>query len=115
MINKPSTIYNSPYIALERALFILQDGISIIDRCGKIAYINHAAQLIFERQIQYQPQTGEEFLNYINEERKEFTKSSIETAFKKEIVTYDLYYPQDGKESWFEIGFYPIPDEVGNI
>jgi PAS domain S-box-containing protein len=115
MINKPSITHNSPYNALERALFILQDGIAIIDSCGKIVYINRAAQLIFKRQIQYQPQIGEEFLFYINEERKEMTRASIEAAFKNESTIYDLYYPQDDKETWFEIGYYPIPDEEGTI
>jgi PAS domain S-box-containing protein len=100
---------------LEKALFILQDGIVIINRKSTIIYINKAAQQIFKGQLNYQPVIGDDFLSQIKEERKEQTIQYIDNAFCNKFSVLVIKYPQEGKDCWFELGYHPMPEENGIV
>lgn len=100
---------------LERALFILQDGICIIEKNAIISYVNTAAQDILEKQSQYRPVVGDHLLDYIIEERRELHKSFITKAFQNEASNFIVEHNQEAVPSWYEIGYYPLPNESGQI
>ena len=64
---------------LERALYILQDGICIVERDFTISYINSAAQDLLEKQFCNRPVVGNSVLDFLNEERieKPHTQSKV--------------------------------------
>ncbi|MGZ5191430.1 MAG: PAS domain-containing protein, partial [Flavisolibacter sp.] len=100
---------------LERALFILQDVIVILNRKSIITYINKAGQQIFEGQLNYKPSIGDEFVSLLIEDKKESAKEFIDRAFCNETSVIEIHYPQSGNDSWFELGFYPMPEENGIV
>src|SRR5829696_2200175 len=107
--------YGSTSDPLEKALFILQDAIVLINREGIISYINKAGQQIFEGQLGFQPGIGDNFLSLVTDEKKEITRHYIDRAFSNQSSILEVSYPQAGKECWFELGYYPIPEENGMI
>ncbi|MBO9684020.1 MAG: PAS domain-containing protein, partial [Flavisolibacter sp.] len=97
---------------LERALFILQDGIGIVEKDFTISYINSAAQDILEKQFHQRPSVGDCFLNYIVSERQDIHREFISKAFENEPSALEVEFPGP---SWYEVGYYPMPDEQGFI
>lgn len=100
---------------LERALLIIQDGITIINKEGIIVYINSAAQKGLKKQFNYSPQIGEEFLNYVAEDHIELFRQYICKAFRNEPSVYHFYNVNNNTEAWFEISLYPMPEADGTI
>ena len=39
----------------------------------------------------------------------------IDRAFCNETSVFEIHYPQSGKDDWFELGFYPMPEENGIV
>jgi signal transduction histidine kinase len=97
---------------LERALFVLQDGIGIVEKDFTISYINSAAQDLLEKQFHHRPSVGECFLNYVAFERQDIYREFILKAFENEPSTLEVEFPGP---SWYEVGYYPMPDEQGFI
>src|SRR5215216_1677258 len=97
---------------LERALFILRDGIGIVEKDFTISYINSAAQDLLEKQFNHRPSIGECFLDYVAFERQDIHREFISKAFENEPSTLEIEFPGP---TWYEIGYYPIPDEEGFI
>lgn len=97
---------------LERALFILRDGIGIVEKDFTIAYINSAARDLLEKQFGQRPSVGESFLDYVASERLEIHREFILRAFDGEPSTLEVEFPGP---VWYEIGYYPMPDESGSI
>lgn len=97
---------------LERALYILQDGICIVERDFTISYINSAAQDLLEKQFCNRPVVGNSVLDFLNEERIEIHKEFVSKAFENEpsVLELELSAPV-----WYEVGYYPMPDENGII
>jgi signal transduction histidine kinase len=103
-------------LSLEKILYLLQDGVIVLNRSGVITYINKAAQEIMEKQIMHQPQVGDYFLNLARPGREEITRIHIEDAFANKSTVFRLLYPQNGEDFWIELGYYPMPsDEEGVI
>lgn len=101
--------------SLEKVLYILQDGLIILDKDGKITYINKAAQEIMKAQTGREPMVCDMFLDHARKGRKEITRTHIASAFRNIPTVLNLYYPQKGKDFWIELGYYPLPDPDGNI
>lgn len=97
---------------LERALFILQDGVGIIEKDFTISYINSAAQDLLEKQFHHRPSVGECFLDYVASERLDIHREFILKAFENEPSTLEVEFPGP---AWYEVGYYPMPDEAGYI
>ena len=97
---------------LERALFILRDGIGIVERDFTISYINSAAQDLLEKQFNHRPSAGEYFLDYIVSDKQEIHKEFILKAFENELSVFEVEFPGP---SWYEIGYYPMPNDDGII
>jgi signal transduction histidine kinase len=100
---------------LEKALYMLQDGVVIINRRRTIVYINKAGQHILEKQLDRLPQPGEDFMSTITPGRKEEVGTYIDHAFCNKTTIYELNYPFKNDDTWFEFGFYPMPGENGFI
>jgi PAS domain S-box-containing protein len=100
---------------LERALHILQDAIIILNRKAEITYINRAGQTAIEKQVGAKPSVGDNFFDFANKGRKQLTEEYLEEAFSNQPVTMALNYPQNGIDTWFEVGYYPMPDESGAV
>jgi len=97
---------------LEKALFILKDGVCIIEKDSTISYINTAAQNLLERQFHQCPSVGECFLDYIASDRQDIHREFISKAFENEQSIFEVDFPG---ATWYEIGYYPMPDEGGLI
>lgn len=97
-----------PFNLLEKALFILQDGICIIERDFTINYINAAAQDLIEKQFDRRPGIGENFLDLMIAERVDLHRDFITRAFENDPSSFEIEYPND---IWYEVGYYPMPDE----
>lgn len=97
---------------LEKALLTLQDGIGIVEKDFTISYINSAAQDLLERQFNHRPSIGEFFLDYVASEKQEIHKEFISKAFENEPSVFELDF---SGPSWYEIGYYPMPDESGIV
>lgn len=95
---------------LERALFILQDGIGIVEKDFTISYINSAAQDLLEKQLGRRPSAGEFFLNYVSSERQEIHREFILKAFEGESSTLEVEFPGP---TWYEVGYHPMPNDEG--
>lgn len=102
------TISSGSLSLLERALFILQDGIGIIEKDFTISYINAAAQDLLEKQFHRRPYAGELFLDFVTSERLDIHKKFILKAFEKEFSVFEMEF---SGPTWYEIGYYPMPDE----
>ncbi|HTM92279.1 MAG TPA: ATP-binding protein [Flavisolibacter sp.] len=97
---------------LERALFILQDGIGIVEKDFTISYINSAAQDILEKQFRHRPSVGDCYLDYVASERQDIHREFISKAFENEPSALEVEFPGP---CWYEVGYYPMPDEQGFI
>lgn len=97
---------------LERALFILQDGIAIIEKDFTIAYVNWAAQDLLEKQFNRRPYSGDFFLDFVDAERLELHKELISKAFENESSIIEIEF---SGPTWYEIGYYPMLEEKGDI
>jgi len=97
---------------LERALFILQDGVCIIEKDFTVSYINTAAQELLERQFNHRPAVGDYFLDYVASDRQEIHKEFILRAFGAEHSIFEIDF---SGPIWYEIGYYPMPDEHNDI
>ena len=84
---------------LERALFILQDGIGIIEKDLTIGYINSAAQDLLEKQSNRRPVVGDLVLDFLNAERIEIHKELIAKAFGNEPSVLELEF---SGPTWYE-------------
>jgi len=100
---------------LEKAFRALDDGIGILDRQSKFAYLNTAACQIFERQGKGKPQIGDDFFNFIHPERQELYRNFIRNAFNNQKSVFVLNYPQEGRDTWFELSYRPVVDSDGSI
>lgn len=117
-MNDPTTtdLERMSDLSLEKILYLLQDGVIVLNRNGVITYINKAAQEIMAKQIRYQPQVGDYFLNLARPGREEVTRTHIADAFANKPTVFRLFYPQNGEDFWIELGYYPMPlDEEGTI
>jgi signal transduction histidine kinase len=106
------TISSGSLSLLERALFILQDGIGIVEKDFTISYINSAAQDLLEKQYNLRPTVGDYFLDFVNSERLDIHKEFISKAFENDASVMEIDFPGP---VWYEIGYYPMPDEKGAI
>jgi signal transduction histidine kinase len=97
---------------LERALFTLQDGISIIEKDFTISYINSAAQDLLEKQSDRRPIAGDSFFDFVDIQRVELHKEFISKAFENESSFLEIEFPGP---VWYEAGYYPMSDEPGII
>lgn len=97
---------------LDRALFVLQDGIGILEKDFTISYINSAAQDLFEKQFNHRPCVGESFLNYVSFERQAIHREFISKAFENEPSTLEI---EIAGPAWYEISYHPMPDEGDTI
>jgi PAS domain S-box-containing protein len=100
---------------LEKVLFILQDAIILINHKAKITYLNQAAAQILAGQFNFQPGIGDDYFSLVKEERIDITRRSIDRAFGNESSVLEINYPQAGKDRWFELGYYPMPEENGIV
>ena len=100
---------------LEKALFILQDGIAILSRRSIITYINKAGQQIFKGQLDYEPAIGDDYFALVKDERRPVTIQYIDEAFCNKASVTVINYPQEGNDCWFELGYYPMPEENGIV
>lgn len=100
---------------LERALFILQDGVCIVEKDATINYINSAAQDILEKPRGKRAYAGDNLLDFTTPEREELHREFISKAFDNEATSFVIEQEVNGQPRWFEILYYPIPDEGGNI
>jgi signal transduction histidine kinase len=106
------TVTTESLSLLERALFILQDGIGIVEKDFTISYINSAAQDLLEKQFRHRPFVGECFLDYVASERQDIYREFVSKAFENEPSTLEVEFPGP---TWYEIGYYPMPDEEGFV
>jgi PAS domain S-box-containing protein len=97
---------------LEKALFILQDGICIIEKDTTINYINSAGQELLEKQLGRRPLVGDRILDFVLIDRIEMHKEFITKAFENESSSFEVEHPGG---VWYEIGYYPMPDEKGIV
>lgn len=104
------TIFAESLNLLERALFILQDGIGIVEKDFTLSYINSSAQDLLEKQFNRRPAVGDFFLDFVNSERLDIHKECILKAFENESSIIEIDFPG---QVWYEVGYYPIPDERG--
>jgi signal transduction histidine kinase len=102
------TISVEPLNLLERALFILQDGMCIIERDSTINYINSSAQDLLEKQFHHRPSIGEKLLNFTGGEGIEIHKEFILKAFENDPSTFQM---EHSNGTWYEIAYYPMPDD----
>jgi signal transduction histidine kinase len=100
---------------LEKALFILQDAIVLLNRKGKITFINQAGQQILSGDSGSLPGIGDDYLSLLGEDKKEITSHHIDKAFCNQPSVFRLKYPQSGQAAWFEISYYPMPEENGIV
>jgi len=100
---------------LEKALFILQDAIVLLNRKAKITFINQAGQQILARNGKSIPAIGDDYLSLLGEDKREITSHHIDKAFCNQSSVFRLKYPQGGETAWFEIGYYPMPEENGLV
>jgi signal transduction histidine kinase len=106
------TISVEPLNLLEKALFILKDGICIIGKDATISYINCAARDLLEKYLNRRPCIGENFFDLITPERVELHKEFVARAFENDSSSFEVEHPGN---LWYEIGYYPMPDEKGAI
>ena len=97
---------------LDRALFVLQDGICIIEKDSTISYINTAAQDLLEKPFNRRPDIGQSLRDFIVSERQAIHREFICKAFENEASTFEVEHPGP---IWYEVGYYPMPDERGVI
>src|SRR5688500_1096779 len=101
---------------LEDALLTLQDGIAVLSYDGVVQYINKSAQQICFRNYGTTPEPGKYFFDCIidkNQARK--AQYSFERALQQQPSVRKVQFQIDGMENWFEMGYYPMHSESGNI
>jgi PAS domain S-box-containing protein len=106
------TVSIEPFNLLEKALFILQDGICIIEKDATISYINCSAQGILGKYLNRRPVNGNNFFDFIAPERLEIHKEFVSRAFENDPSSFEVEQPGN---IWYEIGYHPMPDEKGVI
>lgn len=114
---KPLLSHSVPALndPLERAMYILQEAILIINRKSYITYINKAAGEKIEKQTGRLPMVGDNYLDFVHPSRTELVKGYIDDAILNVPSTYTLYYPQTGIDAWYQMAYYPMPDETGLV
>jgi PAS domain S-box-containing protein len=100
---------------LEKAFFALDDGIGILDRQAKFAYLNTAARQIFERQGKGTPHVGDDFLSFIHPDRQDLYSNFIHDAFNNQVSVFILNYPQNGRDTWYELSYRPVVNGDNSI
>lgn len=100
---------------LEKAFQMMQDGIACLDKTGRIVFINKAGQNIFEKKLGTRPNAGDCFLSLVRPEMLDRTKKTIREAFQNKETVSELNYPQLGKETWFELAYFPMPESNGSV
>jgi PAS domain S-box-containing protein len=113
----PAIPYDYPETSdlLEKALSILQDAIVIINNKGKIAYINTAGLQILSEKVSFVPVAGDDFLSFVREDKKEITRNYINKALANESSVFRSNFSLRGTDTWFELGYYPMPEENGVV
>ena len=89
------TVSIDPFNLLEKALFILQDGICIIEKDATISYINCSAQGILWKYLNRRPVSGNNFFDFIAPERLEIHKEFISRAFENDPSSFEVEQPED--------------------
>src|SRR5688500_12684932 len=100
---------------LEKAFLLLQDGIALLDRKFKIVFINSVGQEIFEKKLNHKPSEGDCFLSLVRPKMLQRTRKAIEDAFQNTPTITEINYPQLGKETWFELAYFPLREPKGSI
>jgi signal transduction histidine kinase len=54
-------------------------------------------------------------MDFVNPERVEKSKVFIADALCNRSSTLIINYPQSGVDTWYELGYYPMPDESGLV
>lgn len=54
-------------------------------------------------------------MNFIHPDRQELYRQFINKALNNQISVFILNYPQNGKETWFELSYRPVVDNDGSI
>jgi len=101
--------------AIEKALSVLRDGICLIDRSLKVAYINTYLQKVAQAHIGKKPKVGEHILAHVPKERKPIHQDFIDKAFLGKSSVFDFSYKTRGKEHWMQMEYYPIIEYTGEI
>ena len=98
---------------LEKAFLLMQDGIVCLDKKGRILFINKVGQTIFEKKLGKKPKAGDCFMSLVRPEMLDRTRKTIHDAFHNKETITELMYPQLGKETWFELAYFPMPESNG--
>ena len=100
---------------LERAMCILQEAIIIINRKKIIIYINKAASEPISHQTGRYPVVGDYYLDFVHPDRLALIKGYIDDAILNVPTTYNLHYPQPDRDVWYQLAYYPMPDDNGIV
>jgi len=100
---------------LERALFVLKDGFCIVDKNFNIQYLNSFALDFLEKQAKCRPETGDNFLDFIPEERQCLHKELISKAFNNQPSVFEFELTIDDNEVFYELDYYPLMIEENLI
>jgi signal transduction histidine kinase len=106
---------NDLHEQLEQALLLLTDGVAILDSNSDVVYYNAAARDIMVQQQGRHPEVGEHYLDYVPPHRLEIIRGIIQKALNNEPTEFKIDYPQNGRETWFMIGYYPLPSRDGVV
>jgi PAS domain S-box-containing protein len=96
---------------LSQTLNILKEGVCLLDKDLRIVYINRSAREIFKQHLGVIPDIGQNYMDYVDEGRKDLTRQYIDKVFQGIPVTFEIYYPQENKDFWFELSYCPIINE----
>jgi len=99
---------STPAELLEKALFVLKDGFCIVDSNLNIEYINFFALEFLEKQAKCRPETGDNFFDFIPEERQHLHKEFISKAFDHQASVVELEFLIDEERVFYEMDYYPL-------
>ena len=108
----PSNSFSDP---LERALYILQDAIIIINRKKVVTYINKSASEAVYKQLGRELNVGAHYMDYVHPQRRELNEEYIEQALGNKTSFTTINYPQIGEDTWYQLEFHPMPDDTGLV
>lgn len=100
---------------LERALYILQDAILILNRHAQIIYINRAAEMTLKRELRQMPALGDNYLDFVHQDRQQITSQLIDDALCNQPSSLLARFGTPEKETWYELAYHPMPDETGIV
>lgn len=100
---------------LERALFVLKDGFCIVDKKLNIEYLNSFALEFLEKQAKCRPEIGDNFLDFIAEERQHLHKELIAKAFDRQTSVIEFEFLINEEPVFYEMDYYPLIAENDSV